>query len=438
MFGFISAKLFIIACFFVCYSLIAIFHRKINPVYIIFAGVVVLFASGAVGIKDAFSYIDFNVLGIFWGVMVLSELFILSRVPAYLATRMVSKTSTVCMAILAVSILSGFISSFSENVATVLIVAPIAFEIARRLQTSPVPFLIGIAVSSNLQGSATLIGDPPSIIMASFAKMNFMDFFWFQGKPGIAFAVEIAAVFSVIVLYFLFRKYNQKVYYNELEKVKTWSPAILMASMVACLIAASFIPQRPHYTLAFICIVFGICGLLWYECSSLLGFPLMDVKNKRSLSIIKDLDWSTMFFLTGVFIFVGALGASGFINDVANFIINATKNRPFLAYSMIVWISVLISSFVDNVPYTVAMLPVAKLVSESLGMPMYPFIFGLVIGTTVGGNITPIGAAANIVAVGKLRKEGYKVGFMDFIRIGLPFTLVAVLAGYLFIWWVWK
>jgi len=418
-------KLFVVAVFLIAYLLLVL--KKGNPFIILAGAIGLILVSGAMGPREAMASINYNVLGVFLGTMVLSGLFIFSGVPAYLAIRLVDRSKTVGMALLLVCLLAGFISSFVENVATVLIVAPIALEVARKLKANPVPFLIGIAVSANLQGCATMIGDSPSLILALSSGMSFTDFFWMKGRPGITFAVEIGALTSFFVLYLLFRKYKQPVVTIEEVKVKTWFPTWLLVFMMLTLAASSFIKNKPAYTIAFICIIYGLIGLLWHE-----------LRHKESVSIIKDLDWRTFFFLIGIFVLVGSLTYSGVINDIANFIIAYTKGNKFLAYTIIVWLSVLLSAFVDNIPYTVAMIPVAKLVAVSLGAPQELFLFGLLIGTSLGGNITPIGASANIVAVGLLRKEKYQVRFADFIKIGLPFTLAAVSAAYLFLWLVWR
>lgn len=418
-------KLFVIAIFLLTYILLV--AKKGHPFIVLGSAIGLLLASRAISPAQAFASINYNVLGVFVGTMVLSGLFIFSGVPAYLATKLVDSAKTVGLALLSVCILSGFISSFVENVATVLIVGPIAFEVARKLKADPVPFLIGIAVSANLQGCATLIGDSPSIILALSSGMNFMDFFWMQGRPGITFAVELGAVASFYVLYLLFKKYKQPVEKIEEVKVKTWFPAMLLALMILTLALSSFIKDKHPYTIAFICLVYGFFGLVWHE-----------VRHRESISLIKDLDWHTFFFLIGIFILVGSLTYAGVIEDIAKFITGFTKGNKFLAFTMIVWLSVLLSAFVDNIPYTVAMIPVAKLIALSLGVSPYLFLFGLLIGASLGGNITPIGASANVVAVGLLRKEKYRVKFNDFFKIGFPFTIAAVGVAYLFLWLVWS
>jgi Na+/H+ antiporter NhaD/arsenite permease-like protein len=305
-------------------------------------------------------------------------------------------------------------------------VAPIAFEVAKKLKANPIPFLIGIAVSSNLQGCATMVGDSPSIILALSSGMNFMDFFWMKGRPGITFAVEAGAIAAFFVLYLLFRKYKAPVTQVEEVKVKTWFPTVLLALMMATLAASSFIPNKHPYAIAFICVTYGIIGLVWHE-----------IKHKESISLFKDLDWQTFFFLIGIFVLVGSLSYRGIVDDIARYIIQFTNGNQFIAFTIIIWLSVILSAFIDNIPYTVAMIPVAKIVAASLGVGPELFLFGLLIGTSLGGNITPIGASANVVAVGLLQKDGHRVSFLDFAKIGLPFTLAAVSVAYVVLWLVW-
>lgn len=417
-------KLFVIILFLACYFLI-VAKRKYS-LLTVWVGVGILLVFGAILPGQALGSINFNVLGIFAGTMILSGLFAFSNMPGYLAARLVNKTRSVGIAILAVCGLAGFISSFAENVVTVLIVAPIALEVARKLKVSPVGFLIGVAISSNLQGCATMIGDSPSIILAGTTGMNFLDFFWMKGKAGLFFATELGAVGSFLALYWIFRGYKQPVKKLEVPQIKTYVPTILMGLMVLSLIGISFFPRRPYYTVAYICMGFGLLGLIWHQLT-----------HKESLSLVKDLDWRTFLFLVGIFVLVGSLSARGVIQDIAQGISGLSGKNSFLAYTLIVWISVLVSAFVDNIPYTIAMIPVAQKVATSLGVPPQPYLFGLLVGACLGGNITPIAASANVVVVGMLRKEGHLVSFGDFAKIGLPFTLAAVGIAYCFIWIVW-
>jgi len=422
---YLSLAIFLVAYLFISYFMNRQKHK--SALITVYLGVVVLLLTRAINFGQALGSINLNVLGVFLGTMVLSSLFIYSGVPAYLASSLVDKSKSISMAMLLVCGLSGFISSFTENVATVLIVAPIALEIARAISINPVPLLIGVALSANLQGTATMIGDSPSIILAMQSGMNFNDFFWMGAHPGIFFAVELGAIGAFFILWFIFRKYNQPPQKIEIIKPKTWVPATLMSLMVISLVISSFITHKHQLAVAFICLFWATVGLIWHE-----------LKHRESISLIKDLDWQTFFFLIGIFILVGSLSSNGIIEDIAKYISSFTGQNAFFAYMLIVWLSVLISAFVDNIPYTIAMIPVAKIVAGNLGMPMYPFLFGLLIGTCLGGNITPIGASCNVVTVGMLRKKGYAVKFGDFVKIGLPFTFIAVLLGSLFVWFIWR
>ena len=176
-----------------------------------------------------------------------------------------------------------------------------------------------------------------------------------------------------------------------------------------------------------ICMVFGIVSIVWEKF----------VNKTPVLDGIRRLDWETTFFLMGVFILVGGIARTGWIGVIANFLSGLIGDNIFLGYTLLVFVSVAASAFVDNVPFLAAMLPVAISMADKLAVNPSLFLFGLLIGASLGGNITPIGASANIVACSLLKKEGLNVRFSDFMRIGIPFTITAVSAAYLFIWFVW-
>ena len=366
-------------------------------------------------------------MGIFVGMLAVADVLMLSRVPAYLAEIIVNRARNTAWSILFICVLTSFISAFVENVATVLIVAPIAISLAKKLKINPLNMMVAIAISSNLQGAATLIGDPPSMLLGGFARMNFSDFFFYQGRPSIFFAVQLGALASFFVLYFIFRKHKEKVMLVPVEKVKSWVPAGILALLIMALAALSFLGANFSSAAGILCVIFGVISLFWQK-----------IAEKGSIIRgLKGLDWETAFFLAGIFIIVGALTITGWIDTFSGFLSGLTGQNIFLGYTLIVIISVVISAFVDNVPFLAAMLPVAMSMSAKLGINPTLFLFGLLIGASLGGNITPIGASANIVACGLLKKEGYRVSFRDFMKIGVPFTLAAVLAAYLFIWFIW-
>lgn len=408
------------------YLLFVILPKKRTHVAV--AGAFLLVALRALSFKDAFFAVNWNVMGIFIGTLVIADIFMESRVPAYIAEIIVDKARNTAWAILLICLLTGFISAFVENVATVLIVAPIALALAKKLNFNPVKMMIAIAISSNLQGTATLIGDPPSMLLGGFAKMNFMDFFFYKGKPSIFFAVEIGALFSFFVLYFIFRNQREKMKLIAVEKVKSWVPTVILVALIISLALSSFLDTGFSYLAGTLSMVAALITLFWAK-----------VVNKMSfIKSMKTLDWDTTFFLMGVFILVGSITSTGWVEDISVFLSGLVGSNLFLGYILIVSLSVILSAFIDNVPFLAAMLPVAISMSDKLQISPSLFLFGLLIGTSLGGNITPIGASANIVACGLLKKEGYEVKFMDFVKIGLPFTIFAVSASCLFVWFVWR
>jgi len=401
--------------------------HKGKPPLVVWSGAALLLATRVITPSEALESINVNVLGIFIGTMILSSFLIYSKVPAYLASVLVTPGRSAVGAIMAVCLLAGAISAFVDNVATVLMVVPIAIEVSKRLEVSPVPFVIGIAVSANLQGAATMVGDSTSILLASAARMTFTDFFWMNGRPGIFFAVQAGAVAAFLVLYLVFRKtYKGSCMPVEEVHVTSWVPTVLMLTMMATMAASSFIPNRPDWALGAIAMTYAVFVLLW---NALARYKDIDLR--------RNLDWSTVLLLSGLFIVVGSLTSTGLVMDAANIISKVANGHPFRAYNAIVWFSVIVSAFVDNIPFTMAMLPTAQLVAQSLGTSQYVMMFGLLLGTTLGGNITPIGASANIAAVSLLKKQGYHVSFSEFLHVGLPFTLTAVIVGSLVNWAIW-
>jgi len=386
----------------------------------------------AINFKDIFSFINYNVLGIFLGTSILSFLFTNSKVPAHIVGKIEEKNTSVGMIYLLICIITSFISSFIENVATILIMAPVALEFTKKNDLNPVPLFIGMMVSSNLQGCATMIGDSPSIILAIEANMNFLDFFFISGrklglasgKLGLFFFVQFGAILSFFVLYFFFRKEKGQIKFKEEEyKVKTYLPTFSIILMVITLAITSFFQDKFSFFPACICLFFGIITLLIY---------LKKFKDEKIS--IKHIDWDSFFLLIGIFILVGTLKKFGFIEMIADFLIKTGGKNPFILFNLIVWISVFISAFIDNIPYTMAMISGIQILCTKLSLNPYLFLFGLLLGTCLGGNITPIGASCNIVGMGILKKNGYKVKFSDFVKIGLPFTIIAVAGSTLLLW----
>ncbi|MBO7196715.1 MAG: arsenic transporter [Clostridia bacterium] len=377
-------------------------------------------------LNNVMSSIDFNVLLMIAGSMGLVQLFIDSKMPDLLAELIINKVKNVQMAAVALALFAGIISAFVDNVATVLMVAPVAIQMCKKLDTNPVPFIIGIAVSSNLQGAATLVGDTTAIMLGGEAGMSFLDFFWYDGKPSIFFAVELGAIVSAFILAFIFRKEKQPIpKQKSTTKVTDYVPTVLLFAMLALLIGASFIENKPDITNGLIC-----CALL------VIGLVYNAIKYKTKESVIgplKAIDFQTLGLLLGLFLMIGGITEQGVIDEAANLLAKLGNGNEFLLFTIIVWASVLISAFIDNIPYVATMLPIIT----GLGINPTLLYFGLLSGATLGGNCTPIGASANITGTAILRKAGYEVKNKDFFKIGIPFTLAAVISAYVYLWVVY-
>lgn len=425
-------KIFVLAVFILTYVAIIAFPKfkvlSVGVSAVLTVGTVAIF--GGESVLAALSSVDYNVILMLVGIMLTVGVFSESGMPNRLADGLMSKISSSLPAIIVLVVLSGFVSAFIDNVATVLMLAPIGLAVAKKAGVSPVPVIIGIAVSSNLQGAATLVGDTTSIMLGGFADMNFFDFFFLNGKPSIFFSVEIGALLTVPALYFLFRKDNKKISIaKEDVKVTSILPTVLLLLNVALLVVTSFIPDKPDITNGVICIAIGLFGYVYY----VVRFKLDPIK-----SCVKIVDFETVFFLFFLFLTVFAVEKAGIIKDLSDMFIGLGNENVFLLYTVIVFASVLISAFIDNIPYVATMLPVIQGLAAGLpGVSPYLLYFGLLCGATLGGNLTPVGASANVVGIGILKKEGYNVSLKDFLRIGLPFTLVAVLGGYVFTWLMW-
>ncbi|MDF2907679.1 MAG: tyrosine transporter [Herbinix sp.] len=398
--------------------------------YIALASAALFVILGILPVGEVFTAVDWNVIMMIAGTMGAVGLFIESKMPSLLADFIIERMPNVKWTIISLALFAGIISAFVDNVATVLMVAPVALTIAKKLKISPVPSVIAIAISSNLQGAATLVGDTTSILLGGYADMNFLDFFFIDGRIGIFWVVEAGALVSTFILMYLFRKEKQPISAMERTVVEDKVPTVLLVGIVLLLIGASFIENKPGITNGLICIGMFLIGLIR---------KIIKTKDKAALlESLKSIDFDTILLLTGLFIVIGGITEAGLVNDISQIFVNLSNDNVFLIYTLIVWASVLFSAFIDNIPYVATMLPVTAQISDLLGIEPNLLFFGLLIGATLGGNITPIGASANITGLGILRKDGYEVSAPTFMKISVPFTLAAVISGYILIWFIWR
>jgi len=399
--------------------------QKIRP-YIALGSALIFVVSGMLPLEDVLGSIDFNVIFMIAGTMGIVAVVIASKMPYLLADIIIEKVPNVKWAIITLSLFAGVVSAFIDNVATVLMIAPIALCVAKELDINPVGMIIAISVSSNLQGAATLVGDTTAIMLGGYAGINFLEFFWYQGKPGIFWAVELGAVASALLLVVIFKKENGPVKACGRTEVNDYVPTIMLGATVLLLIIASIIPNMPHMINGIICMCMLVITLVytWLKNRSI----------KAVLSAVKEIDFDTILLLLGLFIVVSGITHMGVVDALAGLFAKLANGNLFVIYTAITWFSVLISAFIDNIPYVATMLPVTQSIAVSMGVDPTILYFGLLSGATLGGNLTPVGASANIAGIGMLRKSGYEVKNRDFLRIGIPFTLAAIIPAYIYFW----
>jgi len=398
--------------------------------YVALASAVLFMIIGILPVRDVFPSIDWNVILMIAGTMGIVDLFIESRMPSRLADLIIMKAPNVMWTIIALSVFAGVVSAFVDNVATVLMIAPVAVTIAKKLHISPVPSVIAISVASNLQGAATLVGDTTSILLGGYAGMDFLDFFWMKDRPGIFWIVQLGMAGATLILVRIFKKLKQTVDIDKITSVKDYFPSFLLGSTVVLLILASFIPDKPDVTNGLICITLMVIGVV-YEM----------IRQKRTtvfMRTIMQMDYFTLLLLASLFVIIAGIREAGVIDMIAEIFMKIGGNSVFLMYTILLWASVLFSAFIDNIPYVATMLPVVTSIAVFMGIDPTLFYFGLLSGATLGGNLTPIGASANIMAIGILRKNGHEVSNQTFMKISVPYTLTAVTVAYIVLWLLWS
>lgn len=418
-----------IALFAATYVCLLIFAKY--RAYIAVASAALFVALGIMPAQKVLTAVNWNVILMIAGTMGTVSLFIESRMPAKLADLIIDKVPDVKWAIVALSLFASIISAFVDNVATVLMVAPVALGIAKKLKISPVPSIIAISIASNLQGAATLVGDTTSILLGGAANIDFLGFFFLNGKIGIFWVVQLAALASTLVLLYLFRKENQPIHITQIEDVEDYFPTVLLLGTIVLLILASFIPaeSKPEISNGLICVALFAIGLVRQV--------ILKKDTSPIVRALREIDFFTLLLLGGLFIVVGGITEAGVIDRISELFVRVSNDNLFVIYTLIVWFSVLLSAFVDNIPYVATMLPVVSGIAAIMNISPYLLYFGLLSGATLGGNLTPIGASANIAGLGILRKEGHEVSAWTFMKMSIPYTLVAVLVGYVLIWIIW-
>lgn len=411
-----AAKWLVLAIFAVCFTLIL--YRNVKIYYVSLGAAALLIGLGIISPASALlQMVDWDVLAIYWGYGMLAIVFRESKIPALGATYVLARIKKEKYALLFICALAAFLSSFMPNPVIVIMLAPLAIEIAERLNASLFLYLIGLAISSNVVTTVSMVADPPALILAMATGMTFLDFYWFQGKVGLGTLSTVGVVVALLTLLFPFRHLNNTVAMKE-EKIEvTYGPLMIF---IVSVFALAFIPMKHP----------GVVGFL-------LGLVSLLIGRKIIRAMMEEFDWDTIWFLIGIFVVIGTVDSVGLVKDFSDWLIGTGLKSPNVYLFILTWMSVVISGFVDNVPYTILMIPVCNYLAQSLGVSPWPLYFGMLVGTGIGGNITPVGATANVLACGMLEKRGYRIDLWDFMKISIPFSVAAVLSVHILIQWIW-
>lgn len=399
-----------------------IISEKVNSAAAALAGAMALVVTGVMSAHKALSYIDFNTIGLLVGMMVLVAIIRQSGLFEYVAikaAKMVHGDPWKIM--IAFILLTAVLSGILDNVTTVLLVGPMTIAIAKMLEINPVPFLMTQILASNIGGTATLIGDPPNIMIGSAANLSFVDFLKNTGV-----AVVLVIVFMIVMMRFVYKKEievegldTSKIMNLDPDKSITDKPLLIKGVVVIVLVILGFIFHDQ------IGMETSVIALTAAAVMLLIGGVNVD-------NAIQDVEWTTIAFFMALFVVVGGLTETGVIKQVAAVIIERTAGHPVMMMLILLWASALLSSFLNNIPFIATLIPLV-LALKADGMDAEPLWWAISLGACLGGNGTMIGASANVVLSDISTKHGYPITFKSYLRVGMPFMLGSVFIAMVFL-----
>lgn len=403
-----------------------IISEKIHRTIVAMIGGVLMVGLGIVDQETAIHHIDFNTLGLLVGMMIIVGITAETGLFKYIAVLAAKKAQGKPVSIMvALSIITAVGSAFLDNVTTVLLMVPVTFSITRQLQVAPIPFLITQILASNVGGTATLIGDPPNIMIGSAVKeLTFMAFI----KNLAPIAIIILVVYIPFFIW-LFRKQIQTT--PELmcglmkldEKELITAPKLLFKciAVLGLTIIGFFLHQLLHLESATVALAGAFLLLL------LTGEKLME-------EALAKVEWTTIFFFVGLFVLVSGLIETGVIAKLAEQAIELTGGDLFASSMLILWLSAIASAFLDNIPFVATMIPMIQEMGNMGVNNLEPLWWSLALGACLGGNGSLIGASANLIVAGMSGKEGYPISFLQFLKYGFPLMLLSVSISTLYVW----
>lgn len=393
----------------------AIISEKVHRSVAALAGAVVLLLTHVLTIETAADYVDLNTIGVLVGMMLFVAVVKSSGLFEYIAIWSAKLTRGQPMAILAVfAVITAVLSAFLDNVTTVLLIGPMTIAITQILEANPVPFLLSQIMASNIGGTATLIGDPPNIMIGSAAGLSFADFIVNTGP------VVLIILAVVVAIFFLMYRGNLHVESENMEKVLTLDEKLTIKD--ASLLRKSVI------MIVLVVVGFIFHAQLGIESATVAltaaGVMLL-IGGQDAEDVILGVEWSTILFFIGLFVVVGGLNSTGVIAMLANGMLELVGDNEVLAIVLVLWASALISAFLDNIPFVATLIPMIQTMQQG-GMDVLPLWWALSLGACLGGNGSLIGASANVVLAGVSAKNGYPITFMSYLKKCFPLMLLSV------------
>ena len=378
---------------------------------------------GAINPEYFINFVDFNVVFLLVSMMIIVSISTKSGVFSFIANELLKLTKGQPIKVLiALSLFTAVVSAFLDNVTTVILIMPITFSIAKKLDINPIPFLMTEIFASNIGGTATLIGDPPNIIIGSAAGFAFMDFI-----KELTLVVAIILVVVTLLLALVFKKSLKSTPEKMAEVIKidnsktiTDKPLMIRSLIVLSLVILGFVLHDVIHIETCVVAMLGASILLLFE---------------KPTEILQEVEWNTIFFFVGLFIIIGGLEASGGIKLMAQWVLDVTQGSESATAMIILWASGIISGIIDNIPYTATMAPMIAEIQNVMGQDYaYPLWWCLSLGACLGGNMTIIGAAANVIVSENSAKEGYPIKFMEFLKFGVPIVGISLLISTVYIY----
>lgn len=404
-------------------TLILIMSEKVNRAIAAMAGAAILLGVKLINQESVIELIDFNTIGVLIGMMIVVSVVKRSGLFQYMAIKSAKVAKGDPWRIMLIlSVITAVISAFLDNVTTVLLIAPVTLVITDTLKLNPTPFILLEIFSSNIGGTATLIGDPPNIMIGSEANLGFIDFI--MNLSPVIIMVLIAVIAATKILYGRTLKVDGTLKktilgFDEKKSIKS-RPLLIKCLVVLLLIAVGFFFHE---------------NLGYNSASIALGGAtlLLLASGVEPEEIFKEIEWPTIFFFTGLFIIVGTLDSVGIIGGIAKYVVGITGGNLFFTGIMILWMSAIISAFLDNIPFVATMIPMIKSLGEISGINIAPLWWALSLGACLGGNGTLIGASANVVAAGILEKHKNRVTFGQFTKVGFPIMLLSIVISTIYL-----